>query len=122
MASWMRGSAKIRANTNATSPARMPARAPRAMIRFSMWIVPFASVAGEAEEMAAVVDELVHVGVGAEDRHRALVDADEVVEQQGQRGGADQPHQRPGQRNDDGRGDGRGSRRGHAHEEPPSGI
>ncbi|HTX94802.1 MAG TPA: hypothetical protein VME67_08075 [Mycobacterium sp.] len=39
-------------------------------------------MAEEAEQVARVVDEFVDVGVDAEQRHRALVDADEVQRRQ----------------------------------------
>src|SRR5258707_14834035 len=123
MACWIRGSARIRAKTNASTPPTAPAMTPRRMSRFSMSSTGRSSVAREAEEMAAVVHELVHVGVAAEDRHGALVDADKVVDQQGQQRGAAEPEQRPGEGQDQwrrlrgrlGAGDG-------AHRWPPSGI
>src|SRR5437868_4834134 len=73
MAALMTGSAKMRANRNASSPAKAPARMPRPMSFLST------SVAGEAEEVPRVVDELVDGHVVAEHRGHALVDADEVV-------------------------------------------
>jgi hypothetical protein len=42
------------------------------------------SVAGECEQMARIVGELVHVHVAAEHRHRALIDTDEIDHQQRQ--------------------------------------
>src|SRR5689334_4887827 len=95
MARWIWGSAKIRANTNANTPPMAPARMPRQMICFSM-----PSVTGEAEEVPAVVHELVDVGVVAEHRPGALVDADEVVHRDGEQGGAYQPEHGLGTGND----------------------
>ena len=66
------------------------------------------SVAGEAEEMARVVHEFVHVSVAAEDGGGALVDADEVVDQQRQEHGARQPEHGLGRRQYHGDRDGRG--------------
>ena len=62
------------------------------------------SVAGETEEVAGVVDELVDVHVLAEDRDGALVDADEVVGGEREERGADQPQHGLRDRQDDRRG------------------
>ena len=62
-----------------------------------------ASVAGEAEQVAGVVHELVHMGVAAEDRHRALFDPDEVDDQQRQEHRARQPQRGACHREVDGR-------------------
>ena len=70
-------------------PAPRRSRPPEDRVRSA--VSPRGSVAGEAEQMARVVYELVHVGVTAEQRHRALVDADEVQRQQRQEGGCRQP-------------------------------
>src|SRR3954471_4548923 len=110
MACWICGSAKTRANTNASSPPMATASRPRQMIRFSM-----GSVAGEAEEVASVVHELVDVRVAAEHRDRALVDADEVVQRDREQGGAGQPEHRLGAGNDQRGGCGGGVRH-RAHE------
>ncbi len=55
-------------------------------------------VAGETEQMPCVVHEFVHVRVTAEQRHRALVDADEVQRQQRQERGCRQPKRSAGLR------------------------
>src|SRR5229473_466352 len=84
------GSMKIRANTNASTPASAPASRPRAITRFCIFGNP-RSVAGEAEEMAGVVDELVDVGVATEDGGSTLIDPDEIQHDEGQENGARQP-------------------------------
>src|SRR5690242_430276 len=109
MAAWIAGSARIRANTNATKPASAPASMPRATSCRSMSRA--GSVAGEAEEVPRVVDELVDLRA-AERRHRALVDADEVVQREGEGRGAGEPPDGPGQRQDDRRGGGAGRGKG----------
>src|ERR1700736_6196668 len=82
----------MRAKTNANTPASAPANKPRAMIRFSIVRCrPLRSVAGEAEQMAGVVDEFVHVGVAAEQGRGALVDSDEVEDDQSEEHRARQP-------------------------------
>src|SRR5258706_15909244 len=95
MAALMTGSAKIRANTNASSPPIAPASTPRRMSFFSMPGCPAAAglVAGEAQEMPGVVGGLVDVHVVAEKRDRAPVNAYEGVHRQRQerRGGQPKP-------------------------------
>src|SRR6266478_4799564 len=120
MAWLMTGSAKIRAKTNASSPAMAPASTPRRMSFFSMTDVPGRSVAGEAEEVTRVVHELVdHHGL-AEHRRGALIDTDEVVHRQRDHGRADQPQHGPRDRQGNRAGDSAGC--GHtAHVEPPPG-
>jgi hypothetical protein len=49
------------------------------------------SVAGEAEQMAGVVEELVYVGIATEHRNSTLVDADEVQRDERQDGRRRQP-------------------------------
>src|SRR5215471_4147946 len=90
----MTGSAKIRANTNATSPPATPASTPRTISFHSTPGHPPGSVAGEAEEVPSVVHELVDVHVVPAQRHRALVNADEVVHRQGDERGDRQPQRR----------------------------
>src|SRR6266568_661042 len=102
MAALMTGSAKIRANTNVSSPPTAPASTPRRMSFFSMPGLPAGGlVAGEAEEVPGVVDELVDVHVVAGHRQRALVHSDEVVDRQRQEEGGGQPQRRPRQRQHD---------------------
>src|SRR2546430_2781878 len=85
MAVLTAGSPAIQATPNSATPAASPA----AMPRISSVLVTAASVAGEAEQVPAVVHELVHVRAG-HDRQGALVHADEVDE--GQQG---EPEERP---------------------------
>src|SRR4051794_17488634 len=75
MAAWTCGSPKAYAKAKASTPAARPASMPRTSRARTM---P-ASVAGEAEQVAAVVHELVDEGAG-EQRRRALLGADEVHE------------------------------------------
>src|SRR6266700_4344263 len=98
MAWLITGSAKIRAKTNASSPAMAPASTPRRMSFFSMTDVPGRSVAGETEEVTRVVHELVDDHGLAEHRRRTLVDADEVVHRDREQRGAEQPQQSLGDR------------------------
>src|SRR5437764_10305837 len=99
----MTGSAKIRAKANASSPAIAPARMPRRMSFFSMPATDpqVRLVAGEAEEVARVVHELVDDHGLAEHREGALVDADEVVHEDREQRGAEQPQQPLGDRQRD---------------------
>src|SRR5205823_7089490 len=94
MAAWICGSAKIRANTNASRPASAPTSRPRPISFRSI------SVTGETDEVASVVHELVDVHVAAEHRRRTLVDADEVVQRQRAERGAGQPQHGLGHRQD----------------------
>ena len=50
-------------------------------------------MAGEAEQMASVVHEFVHIGVAAEHRRSTLVQADEVEHEEGEESGRRQPDQ-----------------------------
>src|SRR5688572_15197229 len=102
MARSISGSAKIRANTNASRPPNAPASNPRRMSLRSMSaslarptsdLRPRASVAGEADEVPRVVHELVHVRA-AEDRGGALLEADEVVRERAADRGGEQPRDR----------------------------
>src|SRR5215470_8571943 len=112
----MTGSAKIRANANASSPAIAPARTPRMMSFLSMRGDPGRSVAGEAEEVPRVVQELVDDRGLAEHRQGALVDADEVVHRDREQRGTEQPEQPLGDRQGDGLGRGaRGGKNGHLY-------
>ena len=63
---------------------------------FHCVVSPCASVAGEAEEVPGVVDELVDVRVVAEHRRRTLIHADEVEHQQREECGERQPDRRLG--------------------------
>src|SRR3954453_14704241 len=74
MAAWTWGSPTAYANANASRPAARPASMPRTS-RARTMTSPL--VAGEAEEVATVVHELVDEGAG-EDRRGALLGADEV--------------------------------------------
>src|SRR4051812_12204683 len=120
----MTGSAKIRANTNATRPATAPASTPRPISCFSIFGCPLpgGSVAGEAEEVPAVVEELVDHHALAEHRGRALVDADEVVDQEGQDRGPDQQGYGADLGGHDRRGEGACGDGNIAHGDAPSGI
>src|SRR5262249_6170690 len=123
MPALMTGSATIRANTTASSPPAAPASTPRRRSFFSMPGCPAAAglVAGEAEEMPGVMDELVDVHVVAENRDRALVNADEVIHRQRQQRRGGQPQRSSRQRQDNRPGRGASSR--HAvHDAPPWGI
>ena len=84
----MTGSAHRRAKANASTRAECAGQ--EAARDYTLLHVS-GSVAGEAEEMPCVVHELVHMGVAAEERHRTLVDADEVQRQQRQESGCRQP-------------------------------
>src|SRR5690242_5062236 len=97
----MTGSAKILAKTKPRMPATTPDSAPRRIMRISMGTrLPRRSVAGEAEEVPRVVHPLVDHHALAEQRGHALVDADEVVDRQGDEHGdaEDQQHPLPGKR------------------------
>src|SRR6201994_1582329 len=110
----MTGSAKIRAKAKARRPAIAPARTPRRMSFFSMRGDPGRLVAGEAEEVARVVHELVDDHGLAEHRRRALVHADEVVHRDREERGAEQPEHALGNRQGNGFGGGpRGGKNGH---------
>ncbi len=94
------GSTKIRAKTNASTPAEGAGHkaAPDDLL-FHRVGYSRASVAGEAEEVPSVVHELVHVGVVTEDRRRALVHPDEVEDQISARKAVNvEPHRRLGHR------------------------
>src|SRR4051794_20606065 len=80
----MSGSAKMTANTRPRTPATNPASAPRRMMRISIGLRPYRSVAGKAEEVPGVVYPLVDDHRLAEDAGHALVHAHEVVDGQGQ--------------------------------------
>src|SRR3954447_14578083 len=84
------GSPTTSANPVATSPPRAPATSPQ-MSRFRSTAAR-RLVAGEAEQVAPVVDPLVHGAAGDERRH-ALVDTHEVDEQH-QRGAEQRPWER----------------------------
>src|ERR1700710_1150053 len=97
MALFMYGSAKILAKTNPRIPARNPEIAPRRTI-FSSTAQPCLfsegerSVAGKSEEVASVVDPLVHGEGLTEDRGHPLIDADEVVEDEAHQHGDPEQH------------------------------
>src|SRR6266487_1199331 len=106
------GSPKIHAKTRARAPAASPASIPRtSSVLISMWRRTPRSVAGEAEQVTAVVHELVHV-VPTDQGRRALFGADEVDHKQAENGGEHGPRkdlpQRDADRNGPGPGDGHG--------------
>src|SRR5882762_7759575 len=101
MALPITGSRKIRAKANASTPASAPDSRPRAIMRFSICFSR--SVAGEAEEMASVVDEFVDVGVAAEYGGRALIAANEIQQKQCQENRTGQPESGAHPRQIDGR-------------------
>src|SRR4051794_20100186 len=74
IAFWIWGSPKWWAKTNATSPARAPAIIPLTRRERAIRADPL--VAGEAEEVARVVHELVN-RVAADERQGPLFGADE---------------------------------------------
>src|SRR6266851_3855500 len=85
------GSPKIQAKTRARAAAASPVSMPRtSKLRIMMVCCSRPSVAREAEQVPAIVHELVHV-VPADQGGGALLGADEVEEQQAQHGGEDRP-------------------------------
>src|SRR3954469_19082661 len=80
----MSGSAKMTANTRPRTPATNPASAPLRMMRISIGLRPYRSVAGEAEEVPGVVHPLVDDHRLAEHTGHALIHADEEVDRQSQ--------------------------------------
>src|SRR4051812_43771242 len=74
------GSPNTRANTNDSRPATSPAIMPRTSNDLTM-VGLLLLMAGEAEQMPAVVDELVQ-HLARDDRRRALVHADQVEQSQ----------------------------------------
>ena len=84
---------KMRAKMYATIPATRPEQSGADELLFHILLSPQVrwSVAGEAEEVAGVVDEFVDVGVRSEHRHRALVVTEEVVGQRGDQHGEGEP-------------------------------
>src|SRR4051794_16007288 len=74
------GSPNTFAKTNASRPAARPASMPRIRSPRTVFEPSMPLVAGEAEEMASVVDPLVQ-GHALHDRRRALLGADEVEQQ-----------------------------------------
>src|SRR5689334_12381524 len=81
MARSIWGSPTIRPKPKAASAARMPTSIPRMRNVRIISVVLRRSVAGEAEEVATVVHELVDV-VAVDDRRGALFGTDEVEEDQ----------------------------------------
>src|ERR1700754_2177621 len=85
------GSPKTRANTNAIRPATSPASIPRTSSERTMVLpVLCRSVAGEGEQVPAVVDELVD-HLAREDRRGPLVHPDEVQEGEQDHAGEHRP-------------------------------
>src|SRR5579875_906309 len=87
-------------NSEAKPKARTPANRPASIPRISKPRTtgrPSASVAGEAQQMPSVVDELVNVHAGNE-RGGALLGADEVEGEQGEQSAEYRPRQNLAQR------------------------
>src|SRR5262249_8308246 len=97
------GSPARDANPAPSTPAQNPATRPQISSLLSICLV-----AGEAEQVATVVDELVHVGAGDE-RRGSLVHPDHVDQQQ--QGEGEQCPRRDLAERDGGRMDGLGQRR-----------
>src|SRR5215203_1711204 len=90
------------ATTKATTPAATPASIPRMSRLLAMTWLPRlrpGSVAGEAEQVPAVVHELVHPRPG-QDRGGALFRAHEVDQQRAHDEREDRPGQQLAQRDD----------------------
>src|ERR1700754_4669841 len=100
------GSPNTRAKTNAISPATRPASIPRTSS--DLTIAACRSVAGEAEQVPTVVDELVQ-HFAREHRGGSLVEADEVEQGQEDHPAEQRPRGDLAQR--DRRGDDTGDRR-----------
>src|SRR5215469_11607314 len=83
------GSPNSHAKPNARSPASAPASMP---LTSSDRTMALGLMAGEAEQVAPVVDEFVDVHAG-EDRRRALLGADEIERHQTNQPGKDRPRQ-----------------------------
>src|SRR5262249_1864625 len=108
MARLMDGSPNSRPNRSASSPATAPTSIPRTSRERA---VTAGSVAGEAEQVPAVVGELVHP-LPAEYRQGALFGTDEVDGDHGEQ----QAEDGPGQQFPEGNGNGGGQGGGLRHE------
>ena len=91
---------KIRAKMNATMPPRAPAEQAAPDDQLFHGFGSVVSVAGKAEEMAGVVDELGGMRASLpEHRRRSLVHADEVEDQQSEERGERLQHRGANARN-----------------------